>query len=136
MPIPEEWSEEILPDMVQPLVGSLTAEQVVEEAKRCLNCAGDVQIVEVRQGFASPKPLIMKKTKRSSKFMWFPLLLPATGSIPLTQKKLTLGMGFHPNVFSKVLKDRDSALPLEPTKGEIIIQGKKPKEVILSTGVG
>jgi heterodisulfide reductase subunit A len=39
-PYPKRMEREVLPDMVKPLVASITAEEAMEEAKRCLNCAG------------------------------------------------------------------------------------------------
>jgi len=116
------------------LVASLTAEQVVEEAKRCLNCAGCSDCGECAKA-CQPKA-INYEMKEEIVEIHVGSIIVATGFDPFDpKKKPEFGYGVYPNVLQGLEVERLCSAS-GPTKGEIIIEGKKPKEVIFIHCVG
>ncbi|MBP1700106.1 MAG: Cob--CoM heterodisulfide reductase subunit [Deltaproteobacteria bacterium] len=134
VPYSKRMEREILPDMVKPLVASLTAEQVVEEAKRCLNCAGCSDCGECAKA-CQPKA-INYEMKEEIVEIHVGSIIVATGFDPFDpKKKPEFGYGVYPNVLQGLEVERLCSAS-GPTKGEIVIEGKKPKEVIFIHCVG
>jgi heterodisulfide reductase subunit A len=125
---------EILPDMVKPLAASLTAEEAMEEAKRCLNCAGCSDCGECAKA-CQPKA-INYEMKEEFVELHVGSIIVATGFDPFDPKlKPEFGYGKYPNVLQGLEIERLCSAS-GPTKGEIIVDGKKPKEVVFIHCVG
>ena len=134
LPYSKRMEREVLPDMVKPLVASLTAEEAMEEAKRCLNCAGCSDCGECAKA-CQPKA-INYEMKEEIVELHVGSIIVATGFDPFNPKlKPEFGYGNYPNVLHGLEIERLCSAS-GPTKGEIIIQGKKPKEVIFIHCVG
>jgi heterodisulfide reductase subunit A-like polyferredoxin len=134
LPYSKRMEREVLPDMVKPLVASLTAEQAMEEAKRCLNCAGCSDCGECAKA-CQPKA-INYGMKEEIVELHVGSIIVATGFDPFNPKlKPEFGYGKYPNVLHGLEIERLCSAS-GPTKGEIIIEGKKPKEVIFIHCVG
>jgi len=134
LPYSKRMEREVLPDMVKPLVASITAEEAMEEAKRCLNCAGCSDCGECAKA-CQPKA-INYEMKEEIVELHVGSIIVATGFDPFNPKlKPEFGYGIYPNVLHGLEIERLCSAS-GPTKGEIIIQGKKPKEVIFIHCVG
>jgi heterodisulfide reductase subunit A len=120
--------------MVKPLVASITAEEAMEEAKRCLNCAGCSDCGECAKA-CQPKAINYGMKEEFVELHVGSIIL-ATGFDPFNPKlKPEFGYGTYPNVLHGLEIERLCSAS-GPTKGEIIIQGKKPKEVVFIHCVG
>jgi heterodisulfide reductase subunit A-like polyferredoxin len=134
LPYSKRMEREVLPDMVKPLRTGLTLEEAMEEAKRCLNCAGCSDCGECAKA-CQPKA-INYEMKEEIVELYVGSIIVATGFDPFNPKlKPEFGYGKYPNVLHGLEIERLCSAS-GPTKGEIIIQGKKPKEVIFIHCVG
>jgi heterodisulfide reductase subunit A-like polyferredoxin len=134
LPYSKRMEREVLPDMVKPLGASLTAEQAIEEAKRCLNCAGCSDCGECAKA-CQPKA-INYGMKEEIVELHVGSIIVATGFDPFDPKqKPEFGYGKYPNVLHGLEIERLCSAS-GPTKGEILIEGKKPKEVVFIHCVG
>jgi len=134
LPHSKRMDREVLPDMVKPFAASLTAEEAMEEAKRCLNCAGCSDCGECAKA-CQPKAIDYGMKEEIVELHVGSIIL-ATGFDPFNPKlKPEFGYGTYPNVLHGLEIERLCSAS-GPTKGEIIIQGKKPKEVVFIHCVG
>lgn len=134
LPYSKREEREILPDMVQPLKKGLSAEEAIEEAKRCLNCGGCSDCGECAK-YCQPKA-VAYGMKEETIELHVGAIVIATGFDPFDpKKKPEFGYGLYPNVLHGLEVERLCSAS-GPTKGEIIIQGKKPKEVVFIHCVG
>jgi heterodisulfide reductase subunit A-like polyferredoxin len=134
LPYSKRTEREVLPDMVKPLAPGLTQEEAMEEAKRCLNCAGCSDCGECAKA-CQPKA-INYEMKEEFVELHVGSIIIATGFDPFDPKlKPEFGYGKYPNVLQGLQIERLCSAS-GPTKGEIIIDGKKPKEVIFIHCVG
>ena len=134
LPYSMRMDREVLPDMVKPLVAGPTAEEAMEEARRCLNCAGCSDCGECAKA-CQPKAINYGMKEEIVEFHVGSIVL-ATGFDPFNPKlKPEFGYGTYPNVLHGLEIERLCSAS-GPTKGEIIIQGKKPKEVVFIHCVG
>jgi heterodisulfide reductase subunit A len=134
LPYSKRMEREVLPDMVKPLVASITAEEAMEEAKRCLNCAGCSDCGECAKA-CQPKAINYGMKEEIVELHVGSIIL-ATGFDPFNPRlKPEFGYGIYPNVLHGLEIERLCSAS-GPTKGEIIIQGKKPNEVIFIHCVG
>ncbi len=125
---------ETLPDMVKPLGPGLTPEEAIEEAKRCFNCGGCSDCGECAK-YCQPKAVVYGMREERIELHVGAIVL-ATGFDPFDpKKKPELGYGIYPNVLQGLEVERLCSAS-GPTKGEILIQGKKPKEVVFIHCVG
>ncbi len=134
LPYSKRMDREVLPDMVKPLVAGPTAEEAMEEAKRCLNCAGCSDCGECAKA-CQPKAIHYGMQEEIVELHVGSIVL-ATGFDPFNPKlKPEFGYGTYPNVLHGLEIERLCSAS-GPTKGDIIIQGKKPKEVVFIHCVG
>ncbi len=134
LPYSKRMEREILPDMVKPVMAGLTAEEAMEEAKRCLNCAGCSDCGECAKA-CQPKA-IHYGMKEEMVDLLVGSIIVATGFDPFNPKlKPEFGYGNYPNVLHGLEIERLCSAS-GPTKGEIVIQGSKPKEVVFIHCVG
>jgi len=134
LPYSKRMDREVLPDMVKPFASSPTVEEAMEEAKRCLNCAGCSDCGECAKA-CQPKAINYGMKEEIVELHVGSIIL-ATGFDPFDPKlKPEFGYGNYPNVLHGLEIERLCSAS-GPTKGEIIIQGKKPKEVVFIHCVG
>ena len=134
LPDSKRKEREILPDMVKPLVMGLTPEEAIEEAKHCLNCGGCSDCGECAK-YCQPKAVVYGMKEERIELHVGAIVL-ATGFDPFDpNKKPEFGYGVYPNVLHGLEVERLCSAS-GPTKGEILIQGKKPKEVVFIHCVG
>ena len=134
LPDSKRKKREILPDMVKPLGTGFTAEEAIEEAKYCLNCGGCSDCGECAK-YCQPKAVIYGMKEERIELHVGTIVL-ATGFDPFDpKKKPEFGYGVYPNVLHGLEVERLCSAS-GPTKGEILIQGKKPKEVVFIHCVG
>jgi len=134
LPYSKRSEREVLPDMVKPLAAGLSAEEAMEEAKRCLNCAGCSDCGECAK--ACPPKAINYDMKEESVELHVGSIIVATGFDPFDPKlKPEFGYGKYPNVLQGLEIERLCSAS-GPTKGEIIVNGKKPKEIVFIHCVG
>jgi heterodisulfide reductase subunit A-like polyferredoxin len=134
LPYSKRMEREVLPDMVKPSAASLTSEGAIEEAKRCLNCAGCSDCGECAKA-CQPKAINYEMQEEIVELQVGSIIL-ATGFDPFNPKlKPEFGYGIYPNVLQGLEIERLCSAS-GPTKGEIIIDGKKPKEVVFIHCVG
>ncbi len=134
LPASEREEREILPDMVRPLREGLTMEMAMEEAKRCLNCGGCSDCGECAK-YCQPKAVVYGMKEERIELHVGTIIL-ATGFDPFDPKqKPEFGYGLYPNVLHGLELERLCSAS-GPTKGEILIQGKRPKEVVFIHCVG
>jgi heterodisulfide reductase subunit A len=134
LPASKREEREIPPDMVRPLREGLSAEEVMEEAKRCLNCGGCSDCGECAK-YCQPKAVVYGMREERMELHVGAIIL-ATGFDPFDPKrKPEFGYGIYPNVLHGLEMERLCSAS-GPTKGEILIQGKKPKEVVFIHCVG
>ena len=134
LPDSKREKREILPDMVKPLGPSPTVEEATEEAKRCLSCGGCSDCGECAK-YCQPKAILygMKEERLE---LHVGAIVVTTGFDPFDPKrKPEFGYGIYPNVLHGLELERLCSAS-GPTKGEILIQGKKPREVIFIHCVG
>lgn len=125
---------EVLPHMVNPLEEGLTLEETLEEAKRCLNCGGCSDCGECAK-YCQPKAIVYGMEEERVELNVGAIVV-ATGFDPFDPKqKPEFGYGTYPNVLHGLELERLCSAS-GPTKGEILIQGKKPKEVVFIHCVG
>jgi heterodisulfide reductase subunit A-like polyferredoxin len=125
---------EVPPDMVKPVASALTFEEAMEEAKRCLNCGGCSDCGECAR-YCQPKAIAYEMKEEITELHVGAIIL-ATGFDPFDPKgKPEFGYGVYPNVLHGLELERLCSAS-GPTRGEILIQGKKPKEVVLIHCVG
>jgi heterodisulfide reductase subunit A-like polyferredoxin len=134
LPSSKRDEREIPPDMVRPLREGLTAEGAMEEAKRCLNCGGCSDCGECSK-YCQPKAVAYGMREERMELHVGSIIL-ATGFDPFDPKrKPEFGYGIYPNVLHGLEMERLCSAS-GPTKGEILIQGKRPKEVVFIHCVG
>ncbi|MCJ7783853.1 MAG: FAD-dependent oxidoreductase, partial [Desulfobacterales bacterium] len=134
LPDSKRKERETLPDMVKPLGSGLTPEEAIEEAKRCLNCGGCSDCGECAK-YCQPKAVVYGMKEERIELHVGAIVL-STGFDPFDpKKKPELGYGVYPNVLQGLEMERLCSAS-GPTKGEILIQGKKPKEVVFIHCVG
>ncbi|MEW6376320.1 MAG: FAD-dependent oxidoreductase [Thermodesulfobacteriota bacterium] len=134
LPDSKRAEREVLPDMVRPLRPGLTLDEAAEEAKRCLNCGGCSDCGECAK-YCQPKAVIYEMKEEIIE-LYVGTIVLATGFDPFDPKnKPEFGYGVYPNVIHGLELERLCSAS-GPTKGEIQIQGKKPKEVVFIHCVG
>ena len=134
LPYSRRMEREVLPNMVKPFIASLSPEEAMQEAKRCLNCAGCSDCGECAKA-CQPKAINYGMKEEIVELQVGSIIL-ATGFDPFDpKKKPEFGYGVYPNVLQGLEVERLCSAS-GPTKGEIIIEGKKPKEVIFIHCVG
>jgi heterodisulfide reductase subunit A-like polyferredoxin len=134
LPNSKRKERETLPDMVKPLSTGLTPEEAIEEAKHCLNCGGCSDCGECAK-YCQPKAVVYGMKEERIELHVGSIVL-ATGFDPFDpKKKPEFGYGVYPNVLQGLEVERLCSAS-GPTKGEILIQGKKPKEVVFIHCVG
>jgi heterodisulfide reductase subunit A-like polyferredoxin len=134
LPDSKREEREVLPDMVKALGPGLTLEQAIEEAKRCLNCGGCSDCGECAR-YCQPKAVEYGMNEERIELDVGAIVL-STGFDPFDpKKKPEFGYGVYPNVLHGLELERLCSAS-GPTKGEILIQGEKPKEVVFIHCVG
>ena len=134
LPDSKKKEREVPPDMVRPVGSGLTLEEAMEEAKRCLNCGGCSDCGECART-CQPKAITYEMKEEVAELHVGAIIL-ATGFDPFDPKgKPEFGYGVYPNVLHGLELERLCSAS-GPTQGEILIQGKKPKEVVLIHCVG
>jgi heterodisulfide reductase subunit A-like polyferredoxin len=134
LPDAKRKEREILPDMVKPLGPGLTPEEAIDEANRCLNCGGCSDCGECSK-YCLTKAIVYGMKEEMMELHVGAIVL-ATGFDPFDpRKKPEFGYGTYPNVLQGLELERLCSAS-GPTKGEILIQGKKPKEVVFIHCVG
>jgi heterodisulfide reductase subunit A-like polyferredoxin len=134
LPDSKRDEREVLPNMVKPLGAGLTMEEAMEEAKRCLNCGGCSDCGECAK-YCQPKAIVYGMEEEKVELDVGAIVL-ATGFDPFDPKqKPEFGYGTYPNVLHGLELERLCSAS-GPTKGEILIQGKKPKDVVFIHCVG
>ncbi len=134
LPDSKRKERETLPDMLKPLSTGLTPEEAIEEAKHCLNCGGCSDCGECAK-YCQPKAVVYGMKEERIELHVGSIVL-ATGFDPFDpKKKPEFGYGVYPNVLQGLEVERLCSAS-GPTKGEILIQGKKPKEVVFIHCVG
>ena len=134
LPHSKRKEREAPPDMVKPLGSGLTSEEAIEEAKRCLNCGGCSDCGECAK-YCQPKAVVYGMKEERIELHVGAIVL-STGFDPFDpKKKPEFGYGVYPNVLHGLELERLCSAS-GPTKGEILIQGKKPKEIVFIHCVG
>ena len=134
LPDSKRKEKEVLPDMVKPLGSGLASEEAIEEANRCLNCGGCSDCGECAK-YCQPKAIVYGMKEERIELQVGAIVL-STGFDPFDpKKKPEFGYGVYPNVLHGLELERLCSAS-GPTKGEILIQGKKPKEVVFIHCVG
>lgn len=134
LPDSKRNEREVLPHMIKPLKAGLTLEEAIEEAKRCLNCGGCSDCGECAK-YCQPKA-IGYGMKEERVELHVGAIILATGFDPFNPKlKPEFGYGVYPNVLQGLELERLCSAS-GPTKGEILIRGKKPKDVVFIHCVG
>jgi heterodisulfide reductase subunit A-like polyferredoxin len=134
LPDSKRKEREVPPNMVKPLGPGLTIEEAMEEAKRCLNCGGCSDCGECAR-YCQPKAVVygMKEEKME---LHVGAIILATGFDPFDpRRKPEFGYGVYPNVLHGLELERLCSAS-GPTKGEILIGEKKPKEVVFIHCIG
>lgn len=134
LPDSKRDEREILPHMVKPIGPGLTLEEAIEDAKRCLNCGGCSDCGECAR-YCQPKAVVYGMKEEILELHVGAIIL-STGFDPFDPKlKPEFGYGVYPNVLHGIEMERLCSAS-GPTKGEILIQGKKPKEIVFIHCVG
>jgi len=134
LPDAKRDEREVLPHMVKPIGPSLTLEEAIEDAKRCLNCGGCSDCGECAR-YCQPKAIAYGMKEETVELHVGAIIL-ATGFDPFDPKlKPEFGYGVYPNVLHGIEMERLCSAS-GPTKGEILIGGKKPKEIVFIHCVG
>jgi heterodisulfide reductase subunit A-like polyferredoxin len=134
LPDSKRKERETPPDMVKPLGSGLTSEEAIQEAKRCLNCGGCSDCGECAK-YCQPKAVVYGMKEERIELHVGAIVL-STGFDPFDpMKKPEFGYGIYPNILHGLELERLCSAS-GPTKGEILIQGKKPKEIIFIHCIG
>jgi heterodisulfide reductase subunit A-like polyferredoxin len=134
MPDSKREERETLPHMVKPIGPGLTLEEAIEDAKRCLNCGGCSDCGECAK-YCQPKAIAYDMKEETVELHVGAIIL-TTGFDPFNPKlKPEFGYGVYPNVLHGIEMERLCSAS-GPTRGDILIQGKKPKEVVFIHCVG
>ena len=134
LPESKRDEREAPPHMIKPREAGLTAEEAMEEAKRCLNCGGCSDCGECAK-YCQPKAIAYGMKEERVKLRVGAIVV-ATGFDPFDPKlKPELGYGIYPNVLQGLEMERLCSAS-GPTKGEILIEGKKPRDVVFIHCVG
>ena len=134
LPDSKRKERETPPDMVKPLGSGLTSEEAIEEAKRCLNCGGCSDCGECAK-YCQPKAVVYGMKEEIIELHVGAIIL-STGFDPFdAKKKPEFGYRVYPNILHGLELERLCSAS-GPTKGEILIQGKKPKEIVFIHCVG
>jgi len=134
LPDAKRDEREVLPHMIKPLGPGLTLEEAIEDAKRCLSCGGCSDCGECAK-YCQPKAIAYGMKEEIVELHVGAIIL-ATGFDPFDPKsKPEFGYGIYPNVLHGIEMERLCSAS-GPTKGEILIGGKKPKEVVFIHCVG
>ncbi len=134
LPYSKRKAREALPDMVKALGSGLTPKEAIEEAERCLNCGGCSDCGECAK-YCQPKAVVYEMKEERIELHVGAIVL-STGFDPFDpKKKPEFGYGVYPNVLQGLEVERLCSAS-GPTKGEILIQGKKPKDVVFIHCVG
>jgi len=134
--LPESKREEreSQPHMVKPIRPGFTLEEAIEDAKRCLSCGGCSDCGECAK-YCQPKAIVYDMKEEIIELHVGAIIL-ATGFDPFNPKfKPEFGYGLYPNVLHGIEMERLCSAS-GPTKGDILIQGKKPKEIVFIHCVG
>jgi heterodisulfide reductase subunit A-like polyferredoxin len=125
---------EVLPHMIRPQRPGLTAEEAMEEARRCLNCGGCSDCGECAK-YCQPKAIAYEMREERLELRVGAIIM-ATGFDPFDPRcKPEFGYGSYPNVLQGLEMERLCSAS-GPTKGEILIEGKRPGEVVFIHCVG
>jgi heterodisulfide reductase subunit A len=120
--------------MVRPFQEGFTMEEAIEEAKRCLNCGGCSDCGECAKHCQAKAVIYSMKEERME--LDVGAIIVATGYDPFDPRlKPEFGYGTYPNVLHGLELERLCSAS-GPTKGDILIQGKKPKDVVFIHCVG
>ena len=134
LPDSKRAEREIPPDMVRPFQEGFTMEEAIEEAKRCLNCGGCSDCGECAKHCQAKAVIYSMKEERME--LDVGAIIVATGYDPFDPRlKPEFGYGTYPNVLHGLELERLCSAS-GPTKGEILIRGKKPKDVVFIHCVG
>jgi len=134
LPDSKREERETLPEMVKPLKAGLTMEEAVKEASRCLSCGGCSDCGECAK-YCQPKAVVYEMKEEIIELRVGAIVV-ATGFDPFNPKnKPEFGYGVYPNVLQGLELERLCSAS-GPTKGEIVIQGKKPKDIVFIHCVG
>lgn len=134
LPDSRRKERETLPHMVKPIGSGLTPEEAIEDAKRCLNCGGCSDCGECAK-YCQAKAIAYEMKDEILELHVGAIIL-ATGFDPFDPKlKPEFGYGLYPNVLHGIEMERLCSAS-GPTKGEILIQGKKPKQIVFIHCVG
>jgi len=134
LPDSKRMQRETPPHMVKPIGPGLTLEEAIEDAKRCLSCGGCSDCGECAK-YCQPKAIAYDMKEETIELHVGAIIL-ATGFDPFNPKlKPEFGYGIYPNVLHGIEMERLCSAS-GPTKGEILIQGKKPKEIVFIHCVG
>ncbi len=134
LPDSKRTERESLPHMAKPIGPGLTAEEAIEDAQRCLSCGGCSDCGECAK-YCQPKAIVYEMKEERIELHVGAIIL-ATGFDPFNPRlKPEFGYGLYPNVLHGIEMERLCSAS-GPTKGEILIQGKKPKEIVFIHCVG
>lgn len=134
LPDSKRAEREIPPDMVKPIQEGFTMEEAMEEARRCLNCGGCSDCGECAKHCQAKAVIYAMKEEEME--LHVGAIVLATGFDPFDPKlKPEFGYGTYSNVIHGLELERLCSAS-GPTKGEILIQGKKPQDVVFIHCVG
>ncbi len=134
LPDSKRNERETLPEMVKPLKQGLTPEEAVKEANRCLSCGGCSDCGECAK-YCQPKAVVYDMKEEIIELKVGTIVV-ATGFDPFDPKnKPEFGYGLYPEVLQGLELERLCSAS-GPTKGEILIQGKRPKDIVFIHCVG
>ncbi len=134
LPDSKRKERETLPEMVKPLHPGLTPEEAIEEASRCLSCGGCSDCGECAK-YCQPKAVVYQMKEEIIELRVGTIVV-ATGFDPFNPRnKPEFGYGLYPNVLHGLELERLCSAS-GPTKGEILIEGKKPNKIVLIHCVG
>ncbi|MGB9629414.1 MAG: FAD-dependent oxidoreductase [Thermodesulfobacteriota bacterium] len=134
LPDSKREERETLPEMVKPLQPGLTPEEAIKEASRCLSCGGCSDCGECAK-YCQPKAVVYEMEEEVIE-LHVGAIVVATGFDPFDpKKKPEFGYGVYPNVLHGLELERLCSAS-GPTKGEILIQGKKPNDIVFIHCVG
>lgn len=134
LPDSKRDERETLPEMVKPLQPGLTPEEAIKEASRCLSCGGCSDCGECAK-YCQPKAVVYEMKEEIIELHVGAIVI-ATGFDPFNPRnKPEFGYGLYPNVLHGLELERLCSAS-GPTKGEILIQGKRPKDIVFIHCVG
>lgn len=134
LPDSKRDERETLPEMVKPLQPGLTPEEAIKEASRCLSCGGCSDCGECAK-YCQPKAVVYQMKEEIIELRVGAIVI-ATGFDPFDPRnKPEFGYGVYPNVLHGLELERLCSAS-GPTKGEILIQGRRPKDIVFIHCVG